>query len=183
MLALPPVLTLAARVAVLFCISFATLSRGHGQPLHDLPWPPRAVEDCGGDPCVEVSEAVRRRIATERLAISWNKLTAGIKAHKQDFTANESDALDALLMQIQGGLLSIGFVPLPGNQVQFTPRWALRLVPNTAALQHFLERKRREFPDIKDLEKLCRYARTLAQETQRAAPVVSVATSKRSAQK
>jgi len=128
-------------------------------PLHMLPIP-------------RVMERTSSRTASAwRLADSWNHLIEEVQRHPSSFTAEESAALQAILLQIQSGLAQIGLSPPPNASIRIKAVDILQLVPNTVALRGFFERKRREQPKAKEFKNLCRFAGTLAHETRNQAPV------------
>ena len=131
---------------------------------------PRAAELLTIPVTTNEPEAVGRMSG---VANAWNKLVRQVRAQQAHFSNRENDALDALLVQVQNGLIAIGL--RPGRRpTGGDPLRAIRqLVPNTAALHRFLERKCRESPGIPAFKKLRSSAALLAEETRRVVPLTA----------
>jgi hypothetical protein len=110
----------------------------------------------------------------KKIAKTWNRLTSEFKEDQENFMPDENTAINAILMQIQGALLSVGLVPEPGGKAQPRLDYLSQLVPNTEALARFLERKRQENPKIKAFAQLKEQAKALADQVQFASPVTSI---------
>src|SRR5262245_12491566 len=80
-------------------------------------------------------DTMLRVSAARRLAEAWNQLVKETKREQKSFTSDENDALDAILMQIQEGLVQIGFRASANFRVRRRPHYVQQLVPNTRALQ------------------------------------------------
>ena len=108
-----------------------------------------------------------------RLSASWNRLIAEVRGAQTSLTRDENAALDAILMQIQEGLVSVGMAPARQIEARNIRNSVRQLVPNTTALRLFFKRKQRESPTVEAFRRLSIDARTLAEATANLAPTVA----------
>jgi hypothetical protein len=117
------------------------------------------------------------KASARKLIGAWNNLIAGFKAAEGRFTADENMANDAILMQIQRGLLALGrFRASSPTAASKGQSWhdVSQLIPNTRALEKYLARKQRENPKINDFRRLHANARQVAEQIEIVAPIISV---------
>jgi hypothetical protein len=111
-----------------------------------------------------------RPASMRRLSKAWNSLINDLPKARLWFSTDENLALDAILLQIQNGLLSIGMVASHREPGRSDLHAIQQLLPNTFAVRSFLQRKRTEHPLIEDCKHLARDAGLLAEETDLLAP-------------
>jgi len=107
-----------------------------------------------------------------KIAKTWTRLVRGFIEANDRLTPDENSAADAILMQIQGALLALGFMPAEPGKAAARAEYVSRLVPNTSALARYLERKRRENPKDNELAKLYTDAKALSEEVRLVAPTI-----------
>jgi hypothetical protein len=115
-----------------------------------------------------------QKAVAAKIASSWTNLVRSFILAETQFTAEENRANDAILMRIQGALLAIGFGPVPGSTAIAKPEYLSQLIPNTSALERYLERKRRENPQVKVFRTLHTHSKLLAEQVKFTARTVSV---------
>jgi hypothetical protein len=140
------------------------LSNPFQLPEFELMTVPRASEKTG----------ISRQTSVRHLSKAWNFLSEDIRKAQIHLAAEENVALEAILMQIQEGLISIGLVPPPGTQIGSDRRAIQQLVPNVKALRGYLRRKHIEKPAIREFKRLASDANILAEEADRLVPVAPV---------
>jgi hypothetical protein len=121
---------------------------------------------------VENTATFSRTSSTLRLAKAWNHVLDDLRGTQNRFSDDENDALDAILLQVQSGLISIDLKPAQDATAPNSRRAIEQLVPNTTALTAFFKRKHLQHPEIGEFRRLSANAQVLAEETNRMAPLV-----------
>jgi hypothetical protein len=128
-------------------------------------------------PVRPLDPAVSHDVAPE-VAKTWNRLVAGVRRNEVLFSKAELSATVALLHQVQGGLIALGFAAsdefkaLKGDDANDQLR---QLHPNVTAFAKFLARKAAEHPDRLQFRDMHRTAARLAVQIRGLAPLSAVA--------
>jgi hypothetical protein len=139
---------------------------------------PGACADIATLPVRVIDPLMYPKASRAKIAKAWTNLAQGFVDSQDKFTHDENASAEAILMQIQGALLALGFVPV--GKATTKPEYVPQLIPNTSALARYLERKHRENPKIKDFAKLCAAARSLAYQINIVAPIIPASAMKTS---
>jgi hypothetical protein len=139
---------------------------------------PGGCSDLSKIPLRSPDESALPRASRLKIAKAWTRLVSEFRESHDKFTSDENSAADAVLMQIQGALLGLGFVPV--GKATAKPEYIAQLVPNTFALAKYLERKHRENSRTKGFARLYEDAKSLAEQINVVAPIIPASAMKAS---